>query len=72
MQNEAEAARLESQIEGFKSYARFTASDAAEWMLWGVESNDHRILVGYDAWAFDLVARLAPRYNVVVGLRLQG
>jgi NAD(P)-dependent dehydrogenase (short-subunit alcohol dehydrogenase family) len=57
----------EEVAETFDAGARTTADEAARIILRGVLRDDPRILVGADAVALDVMARLAPRrYDAVV------
>lgn len=53
--------------KSFEQGARTTADDAAKVILRGILSDNPRILIGADAVAIDVMARLAPRrYDAIV------
>jgi butyryl-CoA dehydrogenase len=53
--------------KSFEQGARTTADEAAKVILRGILSNNPRILIGADAVAIDVMARLAPRrYDAIV------
>ena len=39
-----------------------TSEEAADWIIGAVEKNQYRVLVGYDAWMLDKMARVFPSY----------
>jgi len=48
----------------FQEKAQLTSAEAAEWILNGVERNDSRILVGFDAIAMDLMVRVGEHKSL--------
>ena len=62
-----ESTSTEEAARGFEATARTTADEAARVILRGVLRDDPRILIGADAVAIDVMARLAPRrYDAIV------
>lgn len=64
----------EEMVNWVESLTVLTAAEAADWILRGVERNSTRMLVGYDAYLFDLATRLGPRwcYQIFVALGRSG
>lgn len=62
-----QATSTEVVAKSFEQGARTTADDAARVILRGILSDEPRILIGADAVAIDVMARLAPRkYDAIV------
>lgn len=49
-------------VQDFNQGAGLSAEEAAAWILNGVARDSTRILVGYDAYCFDMATRLGPRW----------
>jgi NAD(P)-dependent dehydrogenase (short-subunit alcohol dehydrogenase family) len=60
IQKNNEATFRKTTDEVYDKVFDLTSAEAADWILDAVEKNETRILVGYDAWLLDKLARLFP------------